>query len=144
MNADASKIADTILSIERAANERWNKGDCTGYFEIYAEDIIYVDPVTAKVLVGREAVTKHIRAIYKNPNIIRSEYNHPEVTLSDDGNLAVLAYNLRNFVADGAGEKLLAHWNSTEVYRLTSGVWRIAHSHWSFVQLPAIMQNVSA
>jgi hypothetical protein len=47
-------------------------------------------------------------------------------------------------VADGGGgEKILAHWNCTEVYRLRDGRWRIVHSHWSFVQHPAIMQNAS-
>lgn len=55
----------------------------------------------------------------------------------------MLSYNLRNFVADEAGgEKLQANWNTTEVYRLTGGEWRIVHSHWSFAQHPAIMQNL--
>lgn len=140
-----SKITETILGIERAANERWNQGDCTGYFEAYSEDITYFDPVTAKVLVGRQAVINHIKAIYKNPHIVRSEYLNPEVVLSEDGNLAVLGYNLRNFISDGSGgEKIHTFWNSTEVYRLADGKWSIVHSHWSFVQLPAIMQNVTA
>jgi ketosteroid isomerase-like protein len=144
MNSDASQIADTLLGLERSANERWNRGDCTGYFELYADDISYIDPATAKLLVGRPAVEAHIRGLYKNPQIVRSEYLNPEVALSDDGRLAVLGYNLRNFVADGAGgEQLLTHWNCTEVYRRTAGEWRIVHSHWSFVQHPAIMQNAS-
>lgn len=145
MKSDVIIIAETILAIERSANERWNKGDCTGYFEIYSEDLTYFDPITAQVLVGRKAVEAHIRGIYKNPNIIRSEYLNPEVAVSNDGQLAVLSYNLRNFIVDEAGgEKIHTHWNSTEVYRLSSGSWRIVHSHWSFVQLPAIMQNVTA
>jgi uncharacterized protein (TIGR02246 family) len=145
MTADVRQIAETILGLERSANERWNRGDCTGYFEIYSEDITYFDPVTPSLLVGRRAVEAHIRGIYRNPHIIRSEYRNPEVSVSDDGRLAVLGYNLRNFVADDSGgEKLQAHWNSTEVYRWRDGLWRIVHSHWSFVQLPAIMQNVSA
>ena len=145
MKANESRITETVLSIERAANERWNKGDCTGYFEIYAGDITYFDPATNGLLVGRKAVEAHIRSIYKNPNIVRSEYCNAEVAVSDDGNLAVLGYNLRNFIADDAGgEKLLMNWNSTEVYRFSGGGWHIVHSHWSFVQHPAIMQNVTA
>lgn len=145
MKPDATTIAETILGLERSANERWNQGDCSGYLEIYSEDLTYFDPVTARVLVGRKAVEDHIRSIYKNPHIIRSEYLNPEVAVSDDGQLAVLSYNLRNFVADDeGGEQVQAHWNSTEVYRLRSGEWRIVHSHWSFVQLAAIMQNVTA
>lgn len=144
MKANERGITETILSIERAANERWNKGDCTGYFEIYCEDITYFDPATNGLLVGRKAVEAHIRSLYKNPNIVRSEYRNPEVAVSDDGNLAVLSYNMRNFVADDAGgEKLLNNWNSTEVYRLNDGKWSIVHSHWSFVQHPAIMQKLT-
>jgi ketosteroid isomerase-like protein len=144
MKAGLSKIIETILDLERAANERWNQGDCTEYFEIYSEELTYFDPATEKLLVGRQAVESHIRKLYRNPHIIRSEYLNPEVSLSDDGKLAVLGYNLRNFVADEAdGEKLLTSWNSTEIYHLTEGKWRIVHSHWSFAQHPAIMQNAS-
>ena len=137
MTIEASKITETILGIERAANERWNQGDCNGYLDTYSENITYFDPVTEKLVVGRPSVVKHIRGIYKNPNIVRSEYRDPQVAVSDDGRLAALSYNLRNFVADGAGEKLLAHWNCTEVYRLADGEWRIVHSHWSFAKHPA-------
>jgi ketosteroid isomerase-like protein len=143
MKTDVGKISEAILGVERSANERWNKGDCNGYLETYSEDITYFDPATEKVLVGRKSVEAHIRTIYKNPHIVRSEYRNPEVTVSDDGNLSVLSYNLRNFVADEAGgEKLQTNWNTTEVYRLIGGDWRIVHSHWSFAQHPAIMQNL--
>jgi len=137
MKPHVSNIAERILGLERSANERWNKGDCTGYFEVYSEDLTYFDPVVARVLAGRKAVEAHIRSIYKNPRIIRSDYANSEVTVSDDGQMAVLSYNLRNFIDDEAGgEKIQAYWNCTEVYRLGSGKWRNVHSHWSFVQLP--------
>lgn len=143
MKAKASKITEAILDVERSANERWNTGDCNGYLEAYSEDITYFDPASERLLVGRNSVEAHIRKLYKNPHIVRSEYRNPAVTVSDDGNLSVLSYNLRNFVADEAGgEKLHANWNTTEVYRLIGGEWRIVHSHWSFAQHPAIMQNL--
>ena len=144
MTFDVSKITQAILDIERSINGRWNNGDCSGYIETYSEDVTYFDPATEKLLVGRKAVEDHIRRLYKNPNIVRSEYLNPQVSVSDGGDLAVLSYNLRNFVADEAGgEKLLTHWNSTEVYRLIGDEWRIVHSHWSFAQHPAIMQNLT-
>jgi ketosteroid isomerase-like protein len=66
------------------------------------------------------------------------------VSVSDGGDLAVLSYNLNSFVADeAAGEKLRVAWNCTEVYRRIEGSWRIVHSHWSFTQHPAIMQNAT-
>src|SRR5262245_41971478 len=103
MASDVSKITQAILDIERSINERWNNGDCSGYIDTYSEDVTYFDPVTATLLVGRKAVADHIRRLYKNPHIVRSEYLHPQVAVSDGGDLAVLSYNLRNFVADEAG-----------------------------------------
>jgi len=100
----------------------------------------YFDHRTEKLLVGHKAVAEHILKIYKNPHIVRSEYLNPEVTVSDAGDLAVLSYNLRNFVEDEkGGEKLRSSWNSTEVYRLIDGKWRIVNSHWSFTSHPAII-----
>src|SRR4051812_520895 len=98
MKPDVSKITEAVLGVERSANERWNNGDCNGYIEAYSEGITYFDPATEKVLVGRKDVEAHIRKLYKNPHIVRSEYRNPEITVSDDGNLAVLSYNLRNYV----------------------------------------------
>lgn len=145
MKPDIKKITETILSIERSANERWNKGDCYGYLDTYSDDMTYFDPLTEKLAVGHKAVSEHILKIYRNPNIVRSEYLNPEVAVSDAGDLAVLSYNLRNFVADEKeGEKLLHTWNSTEVYRLIDGKWRIVNSHWSFASHPAIIGGGSA
>jgi ketosteroid isomerase-like protein len=144
MSVDVSKIREVILGVERSANERWNNGDCNGYLETYGEEITYFDPATEKLLVGRKSVEDHIRRLYKDPRIVRSEYRNPEIAVSDAGELAVLSYNLRNFIAHGdGGEKLQANWNTTEVYRLIGGKWRIVHSHWSFAQHPAIMQNLT-
>jgi ketosteroid isomerase-like protein len=132
MTSDVSKITQAILDIEHSINERWNNGDCSGYIETYSEDVTYFDPATEKLLVGRKTVEDHIQRLYKNPHIVRSEYLNPQVSVSDDGNLAVLSYNLRNFVADEAGgEKLLTHWNSTEVYSLDRQ--RVAHRAFALV-----------
>jgi len=145
MSIDRNQITETILGIERSANERWNKGDCHGYLETYSDDVTYFDAVTEKLLVGHKAVSEHILNLYKNPNIVRSEYLNPEVAVSEAGDLAVLSYNLRNFVADEkGGEKLLPVWNSTEVYRLIDGKWRIVNSHWSFTRHPAIIGGGAA
>ena len=108
MKPDSYQITETILSIERSANERWNTGDCYGYLDTYSDDITYFDHRTEKLLVGHKAVEEHILKMYKNPHIVRSEYLNPEVAVSDAGDLAVLSYNLRNFVADEKeGEKVL-------------------------------------
>ena len=136
---DVKKIGETLLNLERSLNERWSTGDCHGYLNNYHEDISYFDPVVEKLLVGRDSVLKHLLKLYRNPHIVRNEYLNPHVIVSDGGDLAVLSYNLRTFVADEKeGEKLLRAWNSTEVYRLIDGEWRIVHSNWALTQSLAI------
>lgn len=136
---DVKKIGETLFSLERSLNERWSTGDCHAYLNNYHEDISYFDPVVEKLLVGRDSVLKHILKLYKNPHIVRSEYLNPHVIVSDGGDLAVLSYNLRTFVADEKeGEKLLRAWNATEVYRLIDGEWRIVNSNWALTQSMAI------
>ena len=139
MKADVKKIGETLLDLERSLNERWSAGDSGGYLENYHEDISYFDPAIEKLLVGRPSVVAHIKKLYKNPHIVRSEYLNPHVIVSHGGDLAVLSYNLNTFVADGAGgEKLLRAWNSTEVYRLVDGEWRIVHSNWALTKSMAV------
>ncbi|MGO4317835.1 YybH family protein [Agrobacterium sp. MCAB5] len=135
MSIDVKKIGETLLELERSANERWSIGDTSGYFESWHEDLVYFDPLVEKLLVGREAAIAHIQKLYKNPHIIRNEYLNPDVIVSEVGDLAVLSYNLNTFVSDGAeGEKPLRAWNCTEVYRLIDGQWRIVHSNWGLTK----------
>ncbi|MFC1761339.1 hypothetical protein ACFL6U_04595 [Planctomycetota bacterium] len=41
-----STISDTIIALEKAALDRWNNGDTSGYLEIYAKEITYFDETT--------------------------------------------------------------------------------------------------
>lgn len=135
MSKDIQTINQEVLDLEISLNERWSAGDSHGYLDNYHEDISYFDPVAEKLLVGRDAVVKHIQKIYRNPNIVRSEYANPHVVASEAGDLAVLSYNLRTYVAnDNGGETQLRAWNATEVYRKIAGAWRIVHSNWAITQ----------
>lgn len=141
---DASKISETILGFEQGINERWNKGDVDGALEMYSEDVTYFDPLTEMRLEGRKAVEMYFRQFFEGKlNILRNEFPNPQVIVSDSGDLAVLNYNLINIVPDGqGGEKRGTPWNSTQVYRLINGQWRVVHVNWSFTRHPAAMQGL--
>ncbi len=144
MKTDHSKITETILSLEQGINERWNKGDVDGALEMYSENVSYFDPLTQTRLDGRKAVEPYFRQFFEGKlNILRNDFPNPQVIVSEGGDLAVLSYNLQNFLDDQhGGEKPGTPWNSTQVYRLEGGRWRIAHVHWSFTRHPAAMQGV--
>ena len=146
MKADIRKITDTILSLERGINDRWGKGDVDGALEVYSEDVTYFDPLTEMRLESRKAVEAYFRQFFEGKlNVLRGEMPNPQIIVSDNGDLAVLSYNLLNFVDDGqGGEKQGTPWNSTQVYRLIDGEWRVVHVNWSFTRHPAAMQGLMA
>lgn len=117
----------TILAMEKAALERWFKGDIYGPLEIYAQDITYFDPYLQKRLDGFEQVKALYLTLQGKVNVPKYELINPQVQIA--GNVAVLTYNLTAYGTDNG-----LKWNSTQVYRLENdGRWRIIHAHWSLI-----------
>ena len=121
---------EKIIAMEKAALDRWVKGDPQGYLEIMDTDLTYFDPFQEKRLDGRAAMRDFVTPFTGKIHVDRYEMLNPKV--QRDGNIAVLSFNLVDYAnqADG-GEKVEARWNSSEVYRKVGSNWRIIHSHWS-------------
>ena len=136
---DARTSADEILSLERAALDRWGKGDPDGFLELYAADITYFDPVTALRIDGHPAMAEYYRPWVGKIHVARYEMLNPRVVVG--GDLALLTYNLVNYLRDAEGvESLGTRWNSTTVYRRQGDTWKAVHSHWSFTRHPAFQK----
>jgi hypothetical protein len=54
------EAADTILEMERAALERWGRGDPDGFLEISDPEVVYFDPFVERRLNGHPA----LKALY--------------------------------------------------------------------------------
>ena len=124
--------SDTIISLERAALDRWGKGDPQGYLDTYAPDVTYFDPMQEKRVDGRAA----LKELY-GPLTGKISIDHYEMIgtkVQRHGDVAVLTFNLVSHAKRPTGEPLIVRWNSTEVYARSQGRWRIIHSHWSFTR----------
>ena len=90
-----------------------------------------------KRLDGRAAVAEYFRTVWAGKvRIDRYDIINPQVVT--DGSMAVLSYNLVNYVqAPDGSEKIATRWNSTQVYRRTGDLWKVVHAHWSFTKHPA-------
>lgn len=55
-------VAETIIAMERAALERWGRGDPSGFLEISADDVVYFDPFQVRRLNG----IAELRALYES------------------------------------------------------------------------------
>lgn len=117
-------IADEILSLERAALDRWGKGDPGGCLELYAPDVTYFDPMVPRRVDGRAAMETYYAPVTGKISIDRFEYRNPHVKCN--GDVAILTYNL---VSHGSEN---THWNVTTVYERNGEEWKIVHSHFSY------------
>ena len=135
--AAAASAADTIIALERAALDRWGRGDPHGYIETFASDGNYFDPFTETRIDGIDAMNARLEPLVGKIKIDRYDMLNPRVQQSRD--IAVLSFNLASHTHNADGSPTTVRWNSTEVYRRTAGTWKIIHSHWSFTT-PQIKQ----
>ena len=122
-------VAEKIISMERAALDRWGKGDPWGFIEISADEVTYYDTDTELRLDGLEALKQLYTSIEGKISIERYEMINPKVQIH--GDTAVLTFNLIDYVPAPEGSIKEVHWNSTEVYSRINGEWKIIHTHWS-------------
>jgi ketosteroid isomerase-like protein len=121
------EISFEIINMERAALDRWGRGDPDGFLEISAPDVAYFDPFLPGRIDGLSALRKYYAELRGQIFIDSYEIVDPEVKVQ--GDIAILTYC---FVSRGGGDEM--RWNTTEVYRLGDDGWRIVHTHWSFTQ----------
>ena len=119
----------SIIALENAALDRWDKGDVHGYLDLYADDITYFSPGTQKRADGIAVMRRLLEPIQGKTHIERREMIGPAVQRY--GDTAILTYSLVDYVRSEAGDLEEKHWNSTAVYVRIKGQWKIVHSHWS-------------
>jgi ketosteroid isomerase-like protein len=137
-----STNTERIIMLERGALDRWGKGDPGGFLDLYSTDITYFDPLTATRIDGHQEMVNYYSPWVGKIKITRYEMLNPQVVV--EGGMALLTYNLVNYIQDAEGvESVASCWNSTTVYQQRSGEWKTIHSHWSFTRHIAF-QNMSA
>ena len=130
-------VAKHIISLERAALDRWIQGDPDGYLSLNDKDVTYFDPFREKRIDGLDELSAGVAAMrgMKLP-FTDARYDMINPMVHVDGNTAVLTFNLVNYgkLLGSTQESVLARWNATQVYHNGGGTWRIIHTHWSFTQ----------
>jgi hypothetical protein len=125
-------VAGKIISMERAALDRFGKGDPWGFIEISADEVTYYDTDTERRLDGLEALKQLYTSIEGKISIERYEMINPKVQIH--GDTAVLTFNLIDYVPTSEESIKEVHWNSTEVYSRINEEWKIIHTHWSHIK----------
>ena len=120
-------IAELILQLERAALDRWGKGDPGGFLEISAPEVSYFDPFQERRIDGIAGLAALYDQFRGKVKIDSDEIIGLRVQVIGDA--AVLSFQFISHGSEGA-----MHWNCTEVYRRMNDDWRIVHTHWSFAE----------
>jgi ketosteroid isomerase-like protein len=126
-------VIDEVLGIEDSAMEEWRKDNPMRWLEISADDVIYIDPGLTSPIVGKKTYIQYLEPLRGKIFYDASEYVKPHVSVHGDS--AVLTYNYHSLSKDPNGTlQRSSFWNTTEVYRLVAGEWKIIHTHWSYIQ----------
>lgn len=118
-----------IIELERAALDRWQTGDVTGFIEIADAEVSYFDPTTTTRVDGKDAFAAHLMPSNGMIEIFRYEILNPKTLCL--GDIGLLSYNINNYAETGA---ITSRWNASETYRRIDGEWMLYHSHFSMVE----------
>lgn len=121
----AQSPKEIIINKERAALDRWIKGDTSGFVEIASDEITYFDPIIEKRITGIKEFSDYYASFNGKFSMQNYKLINPQVQLY--GDTGILTFNFESTLNDGKADK----WNSTEVYHLVNGDWKLVHSHWS-------------
>lgn len=117
-----------VLAAERAALERWCRGDPSGFLEISADDVGYFEPFLWERIDGAAALATHYRAIDGQVRLRAWEILDPRIV--EIGEVVLLSYRFRS--VGEAGKE--TRWQASEVYRRSAAGPRLVHTHWSLPQ----------
>jgi ketosteroid isomerase-like protein len=122
-NMSKENLETTIITMEKAALEKWLKGNPDGYLSIYAESFTYFDPIQR--INGFEKIKEFYESLRGSVQVEKYEMIDPIIQIS--GETAVLTYGLVTY----SGGNVIGE-NCTEVYQQQPDKqWKIIHSHWS-------------
>jgi hypothetical protein len=127
MQGEDDTLARELIALERAALDRWGRGDPSGYLEVSAPDVTYFDPFRPERVEDWEALTAYYAPLRGRIRIERDALVAPRVQrLANDA--AVLSFGFESEGSEGA-----MRWHCSEVYARRGGAWRIVHTHWSLL-----------
>lgn len=122
-------LAQHIIGLERAALDKWFKGDTSGYDQLWSKrSFTYFDGVVNERIDDHDTISKVLMGIEGKLFADSYDFRSPRVQFGDD--VAILTYQL---FADTS--LIDMRYNCIEVYQKEEdGQWRVIHSTWSFVR----------
>lgn len=123
------KLAQHIIGLEKAALDKWFKGDTSGYEQLWSKrSFTYFDAVVEKRVDDHATIAEFLKTIDGKLFADSYDFRNSRVQIGKD--MAVLTYQLfaKTTLID-------MEYNCIEVYQKEEdGEWRVIHSTWSFIR----------
>lgn len=127
--AKERRLAEHIIGLEKAALEKWFRGDTSGYERLWSKrSFTYFDAVVTERVDDHATIAEFLKTIEGKLLADSYEFRSPRVQIGQD--MAVLTYQLfaKTTLID-------MEYNCIEVYQKEmDGEWRVIHSTWSFIR----------
>lgn len=123
------ELAEHIIGLERAALDKWFKGDTSGYEQLWSKrSFTYFDGVVTQRIEDHASIAEVLKTIDGKLFADSYDFHAPRVQFGKD--TAVLTYQL---FADTS--LIDMKYNCIEVFQLEdNGEWHVIHSTWSFLR----------
>lgn len=128
-NTTQQQLTELIIGLEKAALDKWFKGDTSGYDRLWSRrSFSYFDGVVTERVDSHAAIEEVLKNIEGKLFADSYDFRNPRVQFGTD--MAVLTYQLY------AQTTLIdMEYNCVEVYQKEEdGEWRVIHSTWSFIR----------
>lgn len=123
------ELAAYIIGLEKAALDKWFKGDTSGYEQLWSKrSFTYFDGVVTERIDDHATIAAVLKTIDGKLFADSYDFRSPRVQFGTD--MAVLTYQL---FADTSLIDMA--YNCIEIYQKeANGEWHVIHSTWSFVR----------
>lgn len=122
------KLAKHIISMEKAALDKWFKGDTAGYRALWSKrSFTYFDAATTHRVDDHDAICEFLDKVDGKLFADSYDFCSPRVQFGKD--MAVLTYQLyaKTTLID-------MQYNCIEIFQKESDDWHVIHSTWSFIR----------
>lgn len=121
-------LADHLIGLEKAALDKWFKGDTSGYETLWStRSFTYFDAVVTERVDDHETIKKFLDSIHGKLFAESFEFRSPRVQAVKD--MAVLTYQLFSKT-----NLIDMEYNVVEIFQKEGNEWRVIHSTWSFIR----------
>lgn len=129
MTTENTDLTNQIIAREKAALDKWFKGDTSGYLNLWSQtDFSYFDSFKAKRVDSYAEIKDFVLANVEGKLYADSyDFETPRVQAVDD--MAVLTYQL--FAKTTLNDM---RYNCIEVFKRMDDDWQVIHSTWSVIR----------